>query len=73
MTNLPHLDGKHTVFGKLTSGFNVLDSLEATPVDEKNHPLEDLVIISTIVVSNPFRKTIAELLLKDWQLIKKER
>jgi peptidyl-prolyl cis-trans isomerase-like 2 len=26
-----HLDGKHTVFGKLVGGENVLDALEATP------------------------------------------
>ena len=66
MTKLPHLDGKHTVFGKLTSGFNVLDLLEATPSDSKNMPTTDLIIENTVVISNPFRKVISELLFKDW-------
>ena len=62
MTKLPHLDGKHTVFGKLTSGFNVLDLLEATPTDSKNTPTADLEIENTVVIYNPFRKVISELL-----------
>ena len=66
MTKLPHLDGKHTVFGKLTSGFNVLDLLEATPTDSKNTPTADLEIENTVVIYNPFRKVISELLFKDW-------
>ncbi len=28
----PHLDGKHTVFGKLVGGEEVLDALEKAPV-----------------------------------------
>ena len=51
----PHLDGKHTVFGKITQGFDVLDMMEKVKTDDKNKPLKDITILSTLVVKNPFR------------------
>jgi len=33
-----HLDGKHTVFGKMTKGFETLDKLEAVKTDGQNKP-----------------------------------
>jgi hypothetical protein len=45
-----------------------LDLLEAVPVDAKNDkPVEDLTILDTVVVTNPYREAIAELLLKEWK------
>lgn len=48
----PHLDGNYAAFGMMTSGFEVLDKLAATPtndpngiVDENNQP-----VIKTIIV-----------------------
>jgi cyclophilin family peptidyl-prolyl cis-trans isomerase len=34
----PWLDGKHTVFGRVTSGMDVVDTLEALPTDGRDRP-----------------------------------
>jgi peptidyl-prolyl cis-trans isomerase B (cyclophilin B) len=36
----PWLDGKHTVFGKVTSGMDVVDELEGLPTDGRDRPKE---------------------------------
>ena len=35
----PHLDNKHTVFGKLVGGFEVLTAMESIPTDDNDRPL----------------------------------
>jgi peptidyl-prolyl cis-trans isomerase B (cyclophilin B) len=40
----PHLDGKHTVFGKVTSGMDAVDSIEGTPTGARDKPVDDAVI-----------------------------
>ncbi len=40
----PWLDGKHTVFGRVTSGMEVVDQLEALPTDRRDRPQEPAVI-----------------------------
>lgn len=42
----PWLDGKHTVFGEITSGMDVVDKLEATPTGAQDRPVERLEIDS---------------------------
>ena len=37
----PWLDGKHTVFGKVTSGMEVVDKLESLPTDRSDRPRDD--------------------------------
>ena len=40
----PWLDGKHTVFGKVTSGMEAVDAIENTPTGPGDRPSEDAVI-----------------------------
>jgi cyclophilin family peptidyl-prolyl cis-trans isomerase len=37
----PWLDGKHTVFGEVTDGMDVVDAIEGTPTDGRDRPRED--------------------------------
>jgi peptidyl-prolyl cis-trans isomerase B (cyclophilin B) len=45
----PWLDGKHTVFGQVTSGMDVLDKLESVPTDNSDRPIEPIGIASVEV------------------------
>jgi len=40
----PHLDGEHTVFGRVVEGMDVVDRLAATPRDASDWPLERLEV-----------------------------
>jgi len=40
----PWLDGKHTVFGRVTGGMEVVDRIEATNTDGRDRPTSDIVI-----------------------------
>ncbi|MDQ2983570.1 MAG: peptidylprolyl isomerase [Actinomycetota bacterium] len=40
----PWLDGKHTVFGRVTSGMDAVDSIEKTETDSGDKPVADAVI-----------------------------
>ena len=38
------LDGKHTVFGKVVDGMDVVDAIESTPTDASDRPLDPQTI-----------------------------
>src|SRR5918994_6702047 len=40
----PWLDGKHTVFGQVSSGMEVVDALEGLPTDGRDRPQEPVTI-----------------------------
>src|SRR5215218_9149436 len=40
----PWLDGKHTVFGRVTSGMEVVDAIEGLPTDARDRPTEPATI-----------------------------
>jgi cyclophilin family peptidyl-prolyl cis-trans isomerase len=42
----PWLNGKHTVFGRVTAGMDAVDSIESTPTGRQDRPLEPPVIES---------------------------
>jgi cyclophilin family peptidyl-prolyl cis-trans isomerase len=42
----PWLDGKHTVFGQMTSGEEVIDAIEAARTDGRDRPTEPITLQS---------------------------
>jgi cyclophilin family peptidyl-prolyl cis-trans isomerase len=43
------LDGKHTVFGQITEGMDVVDKIEGKPTDARDKPTEDVRIESLTI------------------------
>ncbi|KNC54237.1 uncharacterized protein AMSG_10031 [Thecamonas trahens ATCC 50062] len=52
--SLDALNGKHTVFGQVAEGFDVLDALDAAVVDDAGRPFHNLRIRDTHVLVDPF-------------------
>ncbi|KAK4052653.1 cyclophilin peptidyl-prolyl cis-trans isomerase Cyp8 [Microbotryomycetes sp. JL201] len=51
----PHLDGKHTVFGRLVGGDDVLGKIERVPCDTAtDRPLKEIHIRDVAVFGDPF-------------------
>jgi cyclophilin family peptidyl-prolyl cis-trans isomerase len=42
----PWLDGKHTVFGRVAAGMDVVDAIERVETDSRDRPRDDVVIES---------------------------
>jgi cyclophilin family peptidyl-prolyl cis-trans isomerase len=40
----PWLDGKHTVFGRVTGGMDVVDAISAVDTDAQDKPRQDVVV-----------------------------
>ncbi|KAG1679759.1 Peptidyl-prolyl cis-trans isomerase-like 4 [Nymphon striatum] len=52
--NLDYLDGKHTVFGEVEEGFDVLEKLNGVICDENKRPYKDVRISHTVIVDDPY-------------------
>jgi len=51
-----HLDRKHTIFGRVVGGLDVLQKLENVPTDEGNRPDEDIIMENVVVFVDPFEE-----------------
>jgi len=52
-----HLNGKHTVFGKVVGGLETLDAMERTPTNsDDDRPIHEIKIISAHVFLDPFEE-----------------
>ena len=49
-----HLDGKHTIFGKVVGGIETLNEMEKVEVDNKDCPIEDIIIQKAQIFVDPF-------------------
>jgi cyclophilin family peptidyl-prolyl cis-trans isomerase len=49
----PWLDGKHTVFGRVTSGMEVADTISTLPSDSADKPREDAIIERVEISADP--------------------
>ncbi|KAL5017067.1 hypothetical protein ScPMuIL_006656 [Solemya velum] len=56
-----HLDGKHTVFGKVVGGLETLDAMEAVETGKNDKPKRDIRLETATVFVNPYEEADEQL------------
>ncbi|KAM0274288.1 hypothetical protein ACHAQH_007995 [Verticillium albo-atrum] len=51
-----HLDRKHTIFGKVVGGLDILSKIENAATDSSDRPINDIVIKNVVVYVDPFEE-----------------
>ena len=54
--DLSHLDEHHTIFGQVVEGDEVLHKINGTFVDEEGRPYQDIRILHTHILDDPFEE-----------------
>jgi peptidyl-prolyl cis-trans isomerase-like 4 len=52
--NLGYLNEKHTVFGRIEEGFDVIEKLNKVYTDKEGRPLQNIRIKHTLILDDPF-------------------
>jgi len=52
----PHLDRKHSIFGRVVQGIEVLREMKKVPTDKKDRPAHEITISSIDVLVNPAKE-----------------
>ncbi|KAJ6018140.1 hypothetical protein N7451_001519 [Penicillium sp. IBT 35674x] len=52
--NLDYLDGKAAIFGRVVEGFDVLEKINDSFIDDRGRPLKDIRIRHTVILDDPF-------------------
>ncbi|KAK6430364.1 Peptidyl-prolyl cis-trans isomerase-like 4 [Oleoguttula sp. CCFEE 5521] len=52
--NIEDLDGKAAIFGEVVEGFDALEKINTAFIDGKGRPLQDIRILHTVVLDDPF-------------------
>jgi peptidyl-prolyl cis-trans isomerase-like 4 len=52
--NLDQLDEKAAIFGQVVEGFDALEKINTTFVDQSGRPLQDIRILHTVVLDDPY-------------------
>ncbi|PSC74703.1 peptidyl-prolyl cis-trans isomerase CYP65 [Micractinium conductrix] len=55
-----HLDYKHTVFGRVVGGFEVLTLMEKVPTDEDDRPVQEIKITGATIFVNPYTELLEQ-------------
>jgi len=50
--NSEYMDGKYTIFGVVTKGFAVVDSIEKVETDKNDKPVNDVKLVSVQILEN---------------------
>lgn len=53
---VPHLNRKHTIFGRVVGGTDTLSRLEAVKTDEGDRPIDDCILEDVVVFVDPFEE-----------------
>lgn len=51
-SNAAYMDGKYTIFGVVTKGFAVVDSIEKVETDANDKPVNDVKLVSVQILEN---------------------